>query len=49
MAVHKEKRGEATRADLDELLVKEPSDALDRKQKRRLISDLVQETNRPGH
>jgi ATP-dependent DNA helicase RecG len=43
-----EKFGEATRAELDELLLQKLSDALDGKQKRRFISNLLQEMKKAG-
>jgi ATP-dependent DNA helicase RecG len=43
-----EKFGEATRADLDELLLEKVSDALDRKQKGLFIMNLLQEMKREG-
>jgi ATP-dependent DNA helicase RecG len=43
-----EKFGEATRADLDELLLEKLSDKLDPKQKRHSITNLLQEMKRAG-
>jgi ATP-dependent DNA helicase RecG len=43
-----EQFGEATRADLDELLVGKLSDALDEKQKRKFVTNLLQEMKRAG-
>jgi ATP-dependent DNA helicase RecG len=43
-----ERFGEATRADLDELLIEKLSDALDDYQKRRFIANLLQEMKKAG-
>src|SRR5208283_5018771 len=43
-----EKFGEATRADLDELLLEKVSDALDRKQKKGFITNLLQDMKMAG-
>lgn len=43
-----EQFGEATRADLDELLIGKLSDALDEKQKRKFVTNVLQEMKRVG-
>jgi ATP-dependent DNA helicase RecG len=43
-----EKFGEATRAELDELLIGKVSDALNAYQKRRFIANLLQEMKKAG-